>query len=141
MTAQRAVMFVRQQPPKQQPPYCLVGMGIDTRTFRPVAKVRIASTEVYLFVDVGEAMQGISKSARRKAARYGKALPVEVAARIDKLIRRAVADYMAKRTSEVPKHPMPHKQVRCGRKRPKGETWPERGVLHGGLPDSSHRRH
>ena len=87
-----------------QPPYYLVGMGIDALTFRRVAKVRIASTYIGLFVAVGGAVlrqaqdtiQGVSKSKRRKAARYGKALPQEATASIGKLVGKAVQDWQRK---------------------------------------------
>jgi len=81
---------------EQQPPYYLVGMGVDALTFRPVAKVRISSTYVGLFVDVGEALQGVSKNQRRKAARYGRPLPRQVgdvAETVESLVGRAVADW------------------------------------------------
>ncbi len=75
----------------QQPLYYLVGMGVDALTFRPVAKVRIPSTYVSLFVDIGEALQGVSRNKRRKALRYGKTLPKEARANIEALVRKVVA--------------------------------------------------
>ena len=84
-TIQRAVFL------EQQPLYYLVGMGVDALTFRPVAKVRIPSTYVGLFVDIGEALQGVSRNKRRKALRYGKTLPKEASVKIEALVRKVVA--------------------------------------------------
>jgi len=87
----RRAMFL-----EQQPPYYLVGMGVDALAFRRVAKVRIPSTYVHLFVEIGEAVQGVSKNKRRKAIRYGKPLPKEVQASVDRLVGRAVQDWRQK---------------------------------------------
>ena len=73
----------------QQPPYYLVATGVDALTFRPVAKVRIPSTYIVLFVDISPAQ--VSKNARRKASRYGK--PLEKHETVGRLIEKAVADW------------------------------------------------
>jgi len=73
----------------QQPPYYLVGTGVDALTFRPVAKVRIPSTYIILFVDIGPALQGMSKNARRKAVRY-RGLTPEARPKAERLIEQAV---------------------------------------------------
>ncbi len=80
-----------------QPPYRLVALTVDSLTFKPVALVRISSTIVNLFVNLEEPMGAISKSARRKARRYGKALPEEAARKADKAIATAVQDWWATR--------------------------------------------
>ncbi len=81
----------------EQPPYYIEALTPDALTFRPVALVRIPSTGVHLFVELGEALQRASKSARRKAIRYGKPLPQDTQAAADKLIQSAVQDWWAKR--------------------------------------------
>ena len=59
-----------------RPEYYLVGVGVDPRTFRRVAMIRIPSGYHHLFVDV-DAVQ-ISKSKRRKMRRYGATVPDEL---------------------------------------------------------------
>jgi len=81
---------------EQQPEYYLVGMGVDAFTFRPVAKVRIPSTDMHLFVDIGPALPGVGKNARRKASRHGKTLPKEAQETVGRLIQKAVADWQRK---------------------------------------------
>ena len=78
----------------QQPQYYLEALGISGVTFRPFALVRLASSYVCLFVDLGDALKGLSKAKRRKAARYGKALPQEVQEKVDEACRRAVKHYL-----------------------------------------------
>lgn len=81
----------------EQPPYYIEALTPDALTFRPVALVRIPSTGVHLFVELGEALQRISKRARRRAVREGKPLPPDTQAAVDKLIQSAVQDWWAKR--------------------------------------------
>ena len=82
---------------EQQPDYYLVGISVDALTFRPVAKARIPSTYVHLFVEIGSALKGLSKSARRKASRYGKPLPQETQETVGTLVQKAVADWWNRR--------------------------------------------
>ena len=77
-----------------QPQNYLVGLGINGVTFRPFAKVRLASRFVYLYVNLGNTLRKLSKSRRRKAIRYGKALPIEIQKEVDRLISLAVRDYL-----------------------------------------------
>jgi len=76
----------------QQPDHYLVATGVDALTFRPVAKVRIPSTYIHLFVDIGPALQGMGKNARRKAIRY-RGLSKEATDKAGRLIQKAVADW------------------------------------------------
>ena len=78
----------------QQAQYYLEGLGISGLTFKPFAKVRIASSYVNLFVDIGEALKGLSKSKRRKAIRYGKALSITVQEVVDEACNKAVKHYL-----------------------------------------------
>ncbi|MDP2948983.1 MAG: hypothetical protein Q8P22_05550 [Chloroflexota bacterium] len=82
---------------ESQPPYAIVALTVDSLTFRPVALVRISSTIIGLFVNLEEPMGALSKSARRKARRYGKALPEEAAQKAEKAIAAAVQDWWSKR--------------------------------------------
>jgi hypothetical protein len=80
-----------------RPDYYVLGMSVDPLTFRRVAFVRIPSTDIGLFVDIQGAVQGVSKSARRKAARYGKSLPPQTGMKVKEVISTAIADWWARR--------------------------------------------
>ena len=80
---------------EQQPPYYVVAVGVDAFTFRPVAKVRISSTYIYLFVDIGPVLRGMGKNARRKAIRY-RGVSQEAIDTAGRLIQKAVADWQRK---------------------------------------------
>jgi hypothetical protein len=81
----------------EQPQHYLEGLGISGLTFKPFAKVRIASSYMRLFVELGDALKGVSKTKRRKATRYGKALPPQVQRRIELLCSLAVRHYQNNR--------------------------------------------
>ena len=78
-----------------QPLYYLEGQSVSGLTLKPFVKVRIASSYVRLFIDLGEALRGVSKSKRRKAIRYGKPLPQETQVLIRRKVLEAVRDYIA----------------------------------------------
>jgi len=78
----------------EQPLYYLLGLGMSGITFKPFAKVRLASSYVNLYVDLGDTLRGVSKAKRRKAIRYGKALPLEVQREVEQAIRLAVRHYL-----------------------------------------------
>lgn len=78
----------------KQPLFYLEALGISGLTLQPFAKVKIASTYFHLYIDLGDSLRSISKNRRRKAIRYGKALPLEVEARVKKLVTLAVKDYL-----------------------------------------------
>ncbi|MDP3063817.1 MAG: hypothetical protein Q8O40_11510 [Chloroflexota bacterium] len=82
---------------ENQPPYTIVALTADSLTFRPVALVKVSSTIIRLFVELPNPMVGLSKSARRKARRYGKGLPEETFQKAEKAIAAAVQDWWAKR--------------------------------------------
>jgi len=81
----------------EQPQHYLEGLGISGLTFKPFAKVRIASSYMRLFVELGDSLKGVSKAKKRKAIRYGKALPVEVQKRIELACSLAVSHYLNNR--------------------------------------------
>jgi len=78
----------------EQPEYYLEGIGISGLTFRPFAKVRLASSLVQLHIDLGDTLGQVSKAKRRKAIRYGKALPQEVQDAVDGICNKAVRRYL-----------------------------------------------
>jgi len=69
----------------EQPQYYIEGIGISGLTFRPFAKVRLASSFVRLHIDLGDSLKQVSKNKRRKALRYGK---------IPETIKTAVRHYL-----------------------------------------------
>jgi hypothetical protein len=70
----------------EQPQFYLEGIGISGLTFRPFAKVRLASSFVRLHIDLGDSLKGMSKNARRKALRHGK-LSETAQSRINQAVR------------------------------------------------------
>jgi hypothetical protein len=76
-----------------RPSYYLVGLGVNPFTYQRVALVRIPSTFIHLFVDVGTAVQDVSKNARCKALRHGKVRNGALMAKIDELCKLAVEDW------------------------------------------------
>ena len=76
-----------------QPLYYFEGQAVSGLTFKPFVRVRIASSYMRLDVDLGETLRQVSKSRRRKAVRYGKALPLNIKREINKTLLIAVMDY------------------------------------------------
>ncbi len=79
----------------QQPSYYLVGVAMSGITLRPYAKIRMANSYVNLYVDLGTALRTLSKSAKRKAVRYGKPLPLEIRDEVDRACKEAVKHYLS----------------------------------------------
>jgi hypothetical protein len=77
-----------------QPPYYLLGFGISGLTFKPFAQVRLSSSFVSLYVDLGDTLKGLSKSKRRKAIRYGKRLACDIQEEIVNRCKKAVRHYL-----------------------------------------------
>ncbi|MBA7465844.1 hypothetical protein ES707_01016 [subsurface metagenome] len=78
---------------ESQPLYYLDGQSISGLTFTPFVRVRIASSYIRLYVDLGDILRQVSKSKRRKAIRYGKPLPQSVKQQISQQVLLAVRDY------------------------------------------------
>ena len=76
-----------------QPLYYLDGQAVSGVTFKPFVRVRLASSYIRLYVDLGEALRQVSKSQRRKAIRYGKPLPPTTRQAIMRKVMEAVRDY------------------------------------------------
>jgi len=78
----------------QQPLFYVLGVGVSGLTYKPFAKVRLSSSYVYLYVDLTNTLKGVGKAKRRKAIRYGKALPIEKQREVEQLCRLAVRHYL-----------------------------------------------
>ena len=63
-------------------------------TLTPFAKVKIGSSYMRLYVDLGDSLRGVSKNKRRKAVRYGRQLPKSIEQRIAERVWLAVRDYL-----------------------------------------------
>ncbi len=79
----------------ERPEYYLVGLGVNPFTYQRVALVRIPSTFIHLFVDVGGVLQEVSKNARRKVLRHGRKPGKALDTKIHEKCRLAVADWWA----------------------------------------------
>jgi len=78
---------------ESQPLYYLEGQAVSGITLKPFVRVRIASSYIRLYVDLGEALRQVSKNTRRKAIRYGKPLPPTTRVAIMRKVMEAVKDY------------------------------------------------
>jgi len=77
---------------EKQPLYYVLGLGISGLIYKPFAKVRLSSSFMVLYIDLGDTLKDMSKSRRRKVIRYGKGIPIETERRIEKLIGLAVGE-------------------------------------------------
>ena len=87
----RRSLFDRQIYLDNQPLYYVEAIGVSPFTFKPFAKVRLASSYIRLFVDLGDTLKPLSKNKRRKALRYGK---IRLTDEAQELISRAVKHYL-----------------------------------------------
>lgn len=78
-----------------QPLFYIQGLGMSGVTLTPFAKIRISSSYLRLYVDMGDILRDVSKNKKRKAIRYGKPLPMSINERISLKIREAVKNYLA----------------------------------------------
>jgi len=78
---------------ESQPLYYFEGQAVSGVTLTPFVRVRLASSYMRLYVDLGEALRQVSKSQRRKAIRYGKPLPPTTRQAIMRKVLEAVRDY------------------------------------------------
>jgi len=78
---------------ESQPLYYLEGQAVSGLTLTPFVRVRIASSYIRLYVDLGKALRQVSKAKRRKAIRYGKPLPQATRVAIMRKVMEAVRDY------------------------------------------------
>jgi len=78
-----------------QPMFQILGLGVSGLTFKPFAKIRLASSDICLHVDISEALKPLSKCKRRKAIRYGKPLPHTIVEAVSASAALAIHDYLA----------------------------------------------
>lgn len=78
----------------KQPAYYLEALGVSGITLTPFAKIKLGSSYMRLYVDLGDSLRGASKNQRRKAIRYGRALPKVIDERIATTIKEAVRHYL-----------------------------------------------
>lgn len=78
-----------------QPLYSIEGLGFSGLTLEPFVKVKMSSSFMRLYVNLGTTLRGISKSQRRKAIRYGKPVPTSVEQAISHLVNQSVKDYLS----------------------------------------------
>ena len=78
----------------KQPLYYLEALGIDGLRLQPFAKVKLSSSYMRLYIDLGNSLRGTSKNKRRKAIRYGKELPLSIQERIAEQVGLAVRHYL-----------------------------------------------
>ncbi len=79
----------------RQPLYFVESLGISGLTLKPFAKVRISSSYMRLFIDLGNALKPVGKVKRRKAIRYGKPLPADIEKNVSRIVAKAVTHYIA----------------------------------------------
>ena len=80
---------------ESQPTYFIECLGISGLTFKPFAKVRIASSYVRLHVDLKAPLANVSKNRKRKYLRYGKGLPIGVQKEVELTCNKAIAHYLS----------------------------------------------
>ncbi|MDP2917082.1 MAG: hypothetical protein Q8O16_04040 [Dehalococcoidia bacterium] len=78
----------------QQPLFYVENLGMNGITLKPFAKVKLSSSYMRLYVDLGDCLRNVSKNKRRKAIRYGKPLPKSVDNRIADKVWQAVKHYL-----------------------------------------------
>ncbi|MBA7536197.1 hypothetical protein ES705_28460 [subsurface metagenome] len=79
---------------EKQPDIYVEGLGISGLTFTPFAKVRLPSSYIHLYIDIGTTLRGLSKNKRRKAIRYGKPIPSRVELAVHDIVKMAVRHYL-----------------------------------------------
>ncbi len=79
----------------KQPLFYLESLGMSGLTCKPFAKVKLASSYLRLYVDLGDSLRKASKNMRRKAIRYGKPLPKSIDTAIAEKVSLAVRDYLS----------------------------------------------
>lgn len=73
--------------------YEIEALGVNGINFHPIAKVRIASSQTRLFVDLNDVLKPLSKNKRHKILRYAKNGIVDSI--LDYAVYKAVKDYLS----------------------------------------------
>jgi len=76
------------------PLYHIEGICFDVLRLQSFAKVKLAGSFVHLFVYLGNSLSSLSKNQKRKAIRYNKLFPREIANKVDNIVSLAVRDYL-----------------------------------------------
>lgn len=69
-------------------------MGIDSLSFKPIAKIKLTCSDTVLFIDLSNAMLNESKNTKRKALKHGK-INAMLQSKIDDCINNAVNHYLS----------------------------------------------
>lgn len=77
-----------------QPQFYIEALGISGISLTPFAKVKLSSSYMRLYIDLGDSLRGTSKNRKRKSIRYGKPLPKSIEARIADTVIQAVRHYL-----------------------------------------------
>ncbi len=77
----------------KQPAFFIEGLGVSGLTYKPFAKLRLASSFMRLHVDLADTLKPVSKNKKRKALRYGK-IPNELQDKIHNACWLAVKHYL-----------------------------------------------
>ncbi len=77
-----------------QPLYYLESIGMNGLTMQPYARVKLASSRQYLYVELGNSLIGISKNRKRKILKYGKLPKESELETIDNKVKIAVKTYL-----------------------------------------------
>lgn len=77
-----------------QPIYYLESIGMNGLTMQPYARVKLASSKQYLYVELGNSLIGISKNRKRKILKYGKLPNERELETIDTKVKLAVKAYL-----------------------------------------------
>jgi hypothetical protein len=72
----------------KQPLFYVESIGVSGITLKPFAKVKLSSSYMRLYIDLGESLRGVSKNKKRKAIRYGKLNSITA------IVSQAVIDYL-----------------------------------------------
>jgi hypothetical protein len=79
---------------ESQPLYYLESIGMNGLTMQPYAKVKLASSRQYLFVELGNSLLNVSKNRRHKILKYGKTPKDSELELIDTKVKLAVRAYL-----------------------------------------------
>ena len=79
---------------EHRPLFYLEGLGISGLTFKPIAKVKLSSSYMRLYVELGDSLQPLSKNKKRKALRYGKPLPQTIQEQVNDICNLAIRHYL-----------------------------------------------
>lgn len=77
-----------------QPMYEIEAIGISASNYHPIAKIRLASSNTRIYVDLCESLSGLSKNKKRKLLRYANGKNFDN--RIDTACYKAVKHYLSK---------------------------------------------